>query len=43
MVRPQKFFEYERKEPTKNKLPEFYAFVEEKVSDFLNIRPYERR
>lgn len=42
MVHPQKFFEYE---PTtaQNKLPEFYAFVEKKVKEFLYIRPYKRK
>ena len=42
MVHPQKFFEYE---PTtaQNKLPEFYAFVEKKVTEFLDIRPYNRK
>jgi len=43
MVHPQKFFEYE---PTKtqNKLPEFYAFVEKKVTEFfLDVRPYSRK
>ncbi|KAJ7373710.1 positive regulation of smoothened signaling pathway [Desmophyllum pertusum] len=42
MVHPQKFFEYEPGN-AKNKLPEFYSFVEKKVGDFLNIRPYSRR
>ena len=42
MVHPQKFFDYETGNARKL-IPEFYAFVEKKVTDFLAIRPYSRR
>ena len=42
MVHPQKFFDYEPS-TAQNQLPEFYAFVEKKVTEFLDIRPYNRK
>lgn len=42
MVHPQKFFDY-KPSTAQNQLPEFYAFVEKKVMEFLNIRPYNRK
>ena len=42
MAHPRKFFEYKPGD-AKNQLPEFYAFVEKKVTDFLRIPPSRRR
>ena len=39
MVHPHKFFYLPKN--AKNKLPEFYSFVEKKVEAKLNLKPYK--